>query len=317
MIAAGNSAVISPHPGGKNTTLEAVRIINRAIVGVGGPANVIVSTSEATMKEAAEIMKHSDIDLLVATGGPGVVKEILSSGKKGIGAGPGNPPVLVDETADIPKAARDIIDGNSFENGIQCIGEKECLVVDCVADLLISEMQQDGAYLITDSGGLARLIELVTSNGLPNKQYIGKDANIILRDAGINPGRGVRTIIYEACADHITVMEEYLMPLLPIVRVRDVDEGIALAVKIEGRRRHSAIMHSRDVRNITKYAKAIQTTILVKNGPSYGGVGLGGEGYVSMSLAGPTGEGITSPKTFTRPQRCVMVGELNLRSALD
>lgn len=317
MIAAGNSVIFSPHPGGKNTSFEAIRLINEAIIEAGGPPNVVVVTKEATIQMANEIMKHPLIDLLVATGGPGVVNSILSSGKKGIGAGPGNPPVLVDETADIPKAAKDIIDGNGFENCIQCIGEKECIVVDCIADLLISEMQQNGAFFIRDKNKIEDLTNIVSlENGSVNKAYIGKDAKIILRDIGINVGDDIKSIIYEVPADHITVVEEYLMPLLPIVRVKNVDEGIKKAVKIEGRRRHSAMIHSRDVRNMTKYAKAIQTTILVKNGPSYSGVGLGGEGFVTMSIAGPTGEGLTRPRTFTREQRCTLCGDLNLRSGL-
>lgn len=316
MIAAGNAAVISPHPGGKNTTLEAVKMINRAIVAAGGPANVAVSTKEATIELAGEIIHHPDIDILIATGGPGVVKAILSSGKKGIGAGPGNPPVVVDSTADIPKAAKCIIDGNSFENCLQCIGEKECFVVDSVADLLISEMQKNGAYLVRDRNAVDRITELVTKNGSPNKDYVGKDADIILRDAGIQAEPNVRTIIFEADADHIIVQDEYLMPLLPIVRVPDIDTAIREAVRAEGRRRHSSIIHSRDVHNITKFTQAIQTTITVKNGPSFAGVGLGGEGHVAMSLAGPTGEGVTSPRTFTRPQRCALIDDMSLRSAM-
>ncbi len=316
MIAAGNAAVLSPHPGGKNTTLETMRLINEAIQANGGPKNLVVCTREATLQSATQIMQHPQIDFLLATGGPGVVREILSSGKKGIGAGPGNPPVLVDETADIPKAAKDIVDGCAFENCLQCIGEKECFVVDSVADLLIGQMQANGAYLIKDRATIDRMTEMVTENGVPSRKYIGKNADVILRDLGIHVGPEIMIIIYEVPADHITVIDEYLMPLLPIVRVRNVDEGIELAVKVEGRRRHSAMMHSRDVRNITKYAKAIETTILVKNGPSYAGVGLGGEGFISLSIAGPTGEGLTSPRSFTRPQRCVMVEDLSLRSAI-
>lgn len=316
MIAAGNSVIFSPHPGEKNTSLEAIRLINEAIIEEGGPPNVVVATKEATIKMANKIMKHPKIDLLVATGGPGVVNSILSSGKKGIGAGPGNPPVLVDETADIPKAAKDIIAENGFENCIQCIGEKECFVVDCVSDLLISEMEQNGAYFIRDKNKIEQLTRLVTlENGSVNKSYIGKDAKIILEDIGIIVGDEIKSIIYEVSVDHITVVEEYLMPILPIVRVRNVDDGIEKAVKIEGRR-HSAMIHSRDVRNMTKYAKAMQTTILVKNGPSYGGVGQGGEGFVTMSIAGPTGEGLTRPRTFTREQRCTLCGDLNLRSGI-
>jgi propionaldehyde dehydrogenase len=315
MIAAGNGAVLSPHPGGTRTTLEAVRFINEAIIDAGGPKGLVNCLNAGSIEVTKELISHPKVNLLLATGGPAIVREILSSGKKAIGAGPGNPPVLVDETADIPKAAKDIIDGNSFENCLQCIGEKECFVVDCVADLLVSEMQKNGAYLLKDADLIEKLTETVTSNGLPNKSYIGKDAAVILKAIGIDAGFDVKSIIFEVPADHIIVREEYLMPLLPIVRISNVEEGIALAVKSESGFRHSAMLHSRNVRNITKYSKAVQTTILVKNGPSYSGVGLGGEGYVAMSIAGPTGEGLTSPRTFTRPQRCVMCGELNLRSA--
>ncbi len=316
MIAAGNTIVASPHPGGLKTTLVAVKLINDAIEEVGGPKNIIVCTRDASIEKAGQMMKHPDVKLLVATGGPGVVRAVMSSGKKAIGAGPGNPPVLVDETADIPKAAKDIIDGNSFENCLQCIGEKECIVVECVADLLISEMQQHGAYLLKEPAQIEKLTKIVfKENGSINKKFVGKDAKLFLQAIGIPAGDEVRTIIFEAAADHPIVMEECLMPILPIVRVPNVEAGIDEAVRIEGGRRHSAIMHSRDVHNITRYAKAIETTILTKNGPSYAGSGLGGEGWVTMSIAGPTGEGVTRPRSFCRATRCCMCGELNFRSA--
>lgn len=316
MIAAGNTIVASPHPGGIKTTLATIKYINEAIREAGGPENIIVCTRDASIEKADQMMKHPDVKILVATGGPGVVHQVLSSGKKAIGAGPGNPPVLVDETADIPKAAKDIIDGNAFENCIQCIGEKECIVVDCVADLLVSEMLQHGAYLLKDPADIEKLTHVVFTEGTNiNKKMVGKDAKFFLHAIGINAGDEVRTIIFEAPRDHPIVMEECLMPILPIVRVPSIDVAIDEAVRIEGGRRHSAIMHSRDVRNITKYAKAIETTILTKNGPSYAGSGLGGEGWCTMSIAGPTGEGVTRPRSFCRATRCCMVGELNLRSA--
>ncbi|ATW28952.1 aldehyde dehydrogenase EutE [Candidatus Formimonas warabiya] len=315
MIAAGNSAVISPHPAAKNVTLKAVEILNLAVQSAGGPVNLVVCLREATLQKASEIMKHPKINLLLATGGPGVVEAVLSSGKKAIGAGPGNPPALVDETADLPKAARDIVAGAGFENDIQCIGEKEVLVVEQVADRLIAEMAKSGAYLLKDEKEVDRLTKLVTTpEGQVNKDYIGKDAQVILHAMGIPAPDHIRVIIYEVPANHITVREEFLMPLLPIVRVKDVDEGIELAVCIEGGCRHTATMHSKNVDNMTRFARAIQTTIFVKNGPSYNGVGLGGEGYGTMTIAGPTGEGLTSPRSFTRVQRCTLVEGFNLRS---
>ena len=221
--------------------------------------------------------------------------------------------MLVDETADIPKAGRDIVNGASFENDINCIGEKKW-VMEEVADQLISEMVKNGAYL-TDKKDIDKLTKLVTTpEGEVNKEFIGKNASVILNAMGINVTDDIKVIIYEVAADHITVMEEFLMPILPIIRIKNIDEGIELAVCIEGGHRHTAIMHSKNVDNMTRFARAISTTIFVKNGPSYSGVGNGGEGYTAMTIAGPTGEGLTSPRTFTRTQRCVLVDGFNLRS---
>lgn len=317
MIASGNGAVLSPHPGAVKTTQEALRIIHAAIVEAGGPAGIITSTTAATMENADALIHHPKVNFLLATGGPGVVKAVLASGKKAIAAGPGNPPVLVDETADIEKAAREIILGNSFENCLQCIGEKEVFAVNCIADDLVRAMTENGGYLIEDDAVIQQLTALVTNaDGSPNKKYVGKDASLILQELGITPHEEVRSILFEADENHPIVVEEYLMPLLPIVRVKNVREGIDKAIVAESGNRHSAMVHSHNVVTLTRYAQELQTTILVKNGPSYAGLGLGGEGYVTMSLAGPTGEGLTSPRTFTRAQRCSMVGELNLRTAM-
>jgi propionaldehyde dehydrogenase len=270
--------------------------------------------NEATLQKSIQIIKHPKIHLLVATGGEGVVREVLSSGKKAIGAGPGNPPVLVDETADIEKAGKDIVLGAGFENNLQCIGEKEVLVVRSVADQLIREMVKNGAYLLERKEQINALTKLVTtSEGLINKEYVGKNASVILKAMGIDAPDSTPIIIYEAPADHITVMEEFLMPILPIIRVDNLDDGMELAVCIEGGRRHTAIMHSKNVDHMTQFARKIKTTIFVKNGPSYSGVGLGGEGFPAMTIAGPTGEGLTSPQSFTRIQRCVLVDGFNLR----
>lgn len=317
MIAAGNSAVLSPHPGAVQVTLRAMELIREAVVEAGGPENVIVCTRKSTFEKTQELISHPQIRLLVATGGPAIVKMVLSSGKKAIGAGPGNPPVMVDETADIPRAAADIIRGNSFENCLQCIGEKEVIAVNCIADELISCMQAAGAFLLETEEQRQSLTALVTDEkGNPKKNWVGKDADLILEALGIEAPRGVKTILFEAPADHPTVTEEYLMPILPVVRVKNAREGIAAAKKAEGGRRHSAIIHSQNVSVLTRYAQELETTVLVKNGPSFSGLGLGGEGFTTMTLAGPTGEGITSPRSFTRLQRCCMIGELNLRSAL-
>lgn len=314
MIAAGNSIVFSPHPGAKNTSIKTIEIMNTAIAKVGGPKNLLTAVANPKMETATVMMKHPKINMIVATGGPGVVKAALSTGKKAIGAGAGNPPVVVDETANIEKAAKDIIDGCSLDNNLPCIAEKEVIVVDSVADFLIHCMKKHGVYHLTDVELLNKLEKLIVGeNGAPNKKYIGKNADYILKAVGVDVDKTVRVIITEVKADHPFVVEELMMPVLPIVRVKNINEAIDLAVKVEHGNRHTAIMHSRDVDNLTKCAKALQTTIFVKNAPSYAGIGFGGEGYTTYTIAGPTGEGLTSAKSFTRKRRCVLGGGFSIK----
>ena len=327
MIAAGNAVFFSPHPTAKNTSLKTITLLNEAIVKAGGPLNLLTSVAEPSITAANAMMKHPGINLLVATGGPGVVKAVLSSGKKAIGAGAGNPPVIVDETADIEKAAQDIIAGCSFDNNLPCIAEKEVIAVGCIADQLITYMQKYGAYLISGSR-IDQLLEVVMtateekmaegctakpkkSYGI-NKEYVGRDAKYILSKLGIEVPDTIRVILCETPADHPFVIEELMMPILPVIQVKDIDAAIELAVKVEHGNRHTAMMHSKNVENMTKFAKAIETTIFVKNAPSYAGIGVGGEGFCTFTIAGPTGEGLTSPRSFTRQRRCVLVDSFSI-----
>lgn len=310
MLAAGNTVVFAPHPGAKKTSALTVKLLNKAIMEVGGPKNLIVTTHSPSI-ESANVMFTSDkITLLCATGGPGVVKSVLRSGKKAIGAGAGNPPALVDETADIEKAAKDIIDGCCFDNNLPCIAEKEVVVVEQVADDLVSSMKKNGAYELTDAKKIRELEELVIPGGKLSRDYVGRDAKTILKGIGIEADPSVRVIIMETDKDHVFAVEELMMPVLPIIRVKDIAEGIDVAVDLERGNRHTAMMHSTNVNNLTEMGKRVQTTIFVKNGPSYAGIGVGGEGYTTFTIAGPTGEGLTSAKTFTRKRRCVLVDQL-------
>jgi len=308
MIAGGNAVVFNPHPNAKKIANYAVDLVNRGILEAGGPENLVVSVANPTMDTSNEMVKSPIVRMLVATGGPGVVKMLLSSGKKAIGAGAGNPPVIVDDTADIEKAAADIIKGASFDNNLPCIAEKECFVFDSVADSLIRNMQKNGAYLIKGAD-IDRLVKvaLVEKDGKfgINKKWVGKDARLFLKELGIDADP--RLIICETDAKHPFVQVEMMMPILPIVRVKDIEEAIIEACKAEHGNRHSAHIHSKNVDRLTAFARAVETTIFVKNAPSYAGIGAGGEGHTTFTIAGPTGEGITSAKSFTRQRRCVMV----------
>lgn len=315
MLAAGNSVVFSPHPRAKNVSLHLVRLINRALAEAGAPANLVVTVSKPSIENTNAMMNHPMVRMLVATGGPGIVRTVLSSGKKAIGAGAGNPPVVVDETANIEKAGKDIIDGCSFDNNLPCIAEKEVIVVDSTADYLIFNMKKNGAYEVKDPEIIDKLVKLVVQeNGKsPVTSFVGKSAKYILDKVGVQVDDDVRVILVQAAEDHPFVQVELMMPILPVVRVPDVDAGIEMAVRVEHGNRHTAMMHSRNVDKLTKMAKLIQTTIFVKNGPSYAGIGVGGEGHTTFTIAGPTGEGLTSAKSFARRRRCVLVGGLDVR----
>ncbi len=313
MIAGGNAVVFNPHPNASKVANYAVDLVNRAVQEAGGPENLVVSVYEPTMETSNEMMKSPIVRMLVATGGPGVVKALLSSGKKAIGAGAGNPPVIVDETADIKKAAKDIVAGASFDNNLPCIAEKECFAVASITDKLIDAMQKSGAYLLKGKqiDDLVKLC-LIEKDGKYsiNKNWVGKDASKFLKELGITSD--ARLIICETKAVHPFVKVEMMMPILPVVRVADIDEAIEQAVIAEEGNRHSAHIHSKNIDNLTRFARAVETTIFVKNAPSYAGIGAGGEGYTTFTIAGPTGEGLTAAHSFTRQRRCVMVDGLHI-----
>ncbi len=320
MIAAGNGVVFNPHPNAICTSNYAVDLVNRACAAAGGPEVLVCSMVKPTMESASIMQSHPKIRLLVCTGGPGVVRAVLSSGKKAIGAGAGNPPVIVDDTADIVKAGKDIIDGCSFDNNLPCIAEKEVFAFRNIADSLIAEMRKNGAYLITreEADQLAPIVlkEVTNKAGKTVKTVardcVGRDAAVLLAKIGIHVGDEIRCIICETDFSHDFVQHELMMPILPIVRVDNIEEAIDLAVKAEHGNRHTAHMHSKNIDHLSAFAKAVETTIFVKNAPSYAGIGFGGEGHTTFTIAGPTGEGITSARSFTRKRRCVMADNFRI-----
>lgn len=315
MLAGGNTVVFSPHPRSTKTSHYIIKLLNEALEEAGAPKNLITTVKEPSIENTNKMMNHPKVRMLVATGGPGIVKTVMSTGKKAIGAGAGNPPVVVDETANIEKAARDIVLGCSFDNNVPCTAEKEVFVVDKVADFLISQMKDNGAYEIKDPMVVEELWKLVSNekNG-PKVDFVGKSAKYILAKLGINVSDSIKIIIMETNKNHPFVVNEMLMPILPIVRVENVDEGIDLAVIAENGNRHTAIMHSTNITKLSKMAKLIQATIFVKNAPSYAGIGgTGGMGYATFTIAGPTGEGLTSARSFCRKRRCVMSDSLHIR----
>lgn len=313
MIAAGNSVVFNCHPNAKRVSVAAVQTLHRAIVSAGGPANLICTVPEPTIQSAQALMKHPGVRLLVVTGGPGVVAEAMRSGKRAVCAGPGNPPVVVDETADIEQAARDIVTGASFDNNIICVLEKEIIVVDSVADALKAAILRNGCVELGQ--WQMKQLEKVIFSSAPrpgrsnevNKAFVGKAPAVILKEIGLTVENSVKLAVAEVGRDHPLVWSEQLMPVIPLVRVRSADEAIDLAVAVEQGNCHTAVMHSRHLDNLSRMARECNCSIFVKNGPSLAGLGFGGEGYTSYSIASPTGEGVTRARSFTRDRRCTLV----------
>lgn len=318
MVAAGNSVVFNVHPNAKRVSCHNVALINKAIVAAGGPRNLVTCIANPTVESAQALMKHPGVRLVVVTGGGGVVKAAMESGKRAICAGPGNPPAVVDETADIDKAARDIVAGASFDNNVICTDEKECLVVSSIADKLIKAMTYNGAYLITKEQLPAVEKVVFTKINGPRQEadidrsLIGKNASVILQKAGIRCDDSIRLGICEVDHDHPLLWTEQMMPIFPVTRVRDADEGIDFALALEHPRQHTFSMHSETLSNLSRMARECNASIFVKNGPNYSGLGFGGEGYASFTIASPTGEGLTSPKSFSRWRRCTIVGAFRI-----
>lgn len=320
ILSGGNAVAFNVHPNAKQVSAKNIRLLNEAILEAGGPANLITAVAEPTIESAQELMRHPRVRLLLVTGGGGVVTEAMRSGKRAITAGPGNPPVVVDETADIEHAGRSIVFGASFDNNVICTDEKELFVVEKVADALKQAMQRHGAFFVERSHEQRRLWETIfrEMNSSPrgisklNSQWIGKNAGEILQAAGINAPRDVRLAVVEVPADHTLVWTEQMMPVFPFVRLPDVQRCIEIAIAAEHGNGHSAAMYSRNIDNLSEMARRINVSIFVKNGPTLAGLGYGGEGYTSFSIASPTGEGLTNALTFTRPRRCTMVDHFRI-----
>ncbi len=324
MIAAGNTVVVNPHPSGKRVAAEGVRRFNEAIHQDLGIDNLICLIAEPTLESADVIFKHRDVALICVTGGPAVARAALNSGKRAIVAGPGNPPVVVDETADLDRAARCIIQGGAYDNNLLCIAEKEVFVVDQVFDRMMQAMERAGAVRLNSSEveRLTAVAIVKTGEGehqhdVPCKNFLGKDASVLAQGAGHPVSNETELLFGETDESNPFVSVEQMMPFLPFVRCRNVEEAIDKARHWEHGFRHTSIIHSHNVRNMTRMGRALDTTLFVKNGPCMASLGLGGEGYISFSIAGPTGEGVTTPLTFTRERRCSMIDDLRILGGVN
>jgi aldehyde dehydrogenase len=321
MASAGNAAVFNPHPSAAKCAVMAARVLNEAIYRELGIENLACIIEKPTLESFQAICASEQVKLLCVTGGPGVVKAAMQTGKRAVCAGPGNPPVLVDGTACLDRAAQCVILGGAYDNNLLCIGEKEVFVLEPHFDRFMAALAKNGAVQLNDAQ-VERLTKAAfvfppgqgagCGHAAVNRDLVGKDPEVLARIAGVDIPKGTQLLFAETSADHLFVDEEQMMPFVPIVRVKTVEEGIAASKKAERGYKHSAMIHSHDVANMTAMAKALETTLFVKNGACVAGLGSGGEGYPNFSIATTTGEGICNPRTFTRVRRCVMVDKLRI-----
>jgi aldehyde dehydrogenase len=318
MVSAGNTIVVNPHPSGAGIACEGVRRFNKAIYEAIGINNLVTIIGNPTIESADEIFKHRGIKLLCVTGGPAVARAALASPKRAIVAGPGNPPVVVDETADIDNAARSIVTGAAYDNNLLCIGEKEVFAVESIFDQLMDAVGRNGGYRLNASQIDALTRAAFSPPAEPgghwmlNRDLVGKDPSVLAAAIGLTIPAGTQILYGETDTSNPFVPEEQMMPFVPFVRARCADHAIEMALEFEHGFRHTGIIHTTNVKNMTKMGRLMETTLFIKNGPCGAGLGLGGEGYLSFSIATPTGEGVTNPLTFTRQRRCTLVDDLRI-----
>ena len=282
MLAAGNAIIHCPHPRAVKVSQFLTAIISNAIRTVCGIDNLVVTLHESLMGLTAEVMSHPDVDLVVCTGGSSSLRQAMLSGKKVIGAGPANPVAIVDETADLAKSARDIVQGASFDNNLMCTSEKGIVVVEAAAAPLIYELLKNGVYYVKDEGELQSLLSVaVTEDFVINKKLEGKSADEILKAAGIACSSSVRLIVAETERIHPFAALELLMPLVPLIKAENFDEALEIALELEQGYKHTATIHSESIERLNRAAKKMQTSVFVKNGASLLGIGFDKEGHTS------------------------------------
>lgn len=314
MLAAGNVMISVPNPRSTGVSSFLTEKINEVISEACGINNLLITVTDPRRDIVDELIHHPDVSLVVATGGRGMMKMTMCSPKRVIAAGPGNPVAIVDETADIEKAAKDISDGASFDHNIMCISEKSIVIVSSVLPSFIEALARNGVYYIDNKEDMIKLTKVVLNQDMKMVRKLeGKSAMVILQEAGIHVDRDIRLIVVKSFAKHPFVLEEIMMPVVPLVTVSDFNEALDVALFIEQGYRHTAMMHSQLIGRLNKAAKIMNTTVFIKNGSSLAGIGFNGEEKVSFTIANMTGEGITTAKDFTFKRSCTLSSGFSIR----
>lgn len=306
-LAGGNTIAFNPHPSAKRVNARVIQLANQYMVKAGAPENLVTCVSEPTLETAKILFGHDKVELLSVTGGPAMVDLALSYPKKSICAGPGNPPVLIDETADLKLAATEITQSASYDNNILCIAEKEIFVVESVFEAFMSEMEKAGNVRLSSAqmDELAgKALNLSGKHWLIGRDYVGRNANVLGNAIGLSLSDQVPLLFGETTRDHPWVVAEQMTSCIPVVRVKDFEDGLEASLRAEHRFKHTASIFTKDINRATRYTRVMNCDVHTINGGTLRGDGGDlGEAYFSHTIATPTGEGICTPLNFVRKRR--------------
>ena len=272
-----NAILISPHPRAKKCTAEAARIVYEAAVKAGAPEGIIGCIEFPSLELTGELMHEADI--ILATGGPGMVHAAYSSGKPALGVGAGNTPVIIDETADIKLAVSSIIHSKTFDNGMICASEQSVTVLDSVYDEVRAEFARRGCYFLKGDE-LDQVRHTILINGALNAKIVGQSAHTIAALAGVDVPEETKILIGEV--ESVELSEEFahekLSPVLAMYHAKDFDEALDKAEKLvcDGGHGHTASLyiHPAQKEKIMKHAERMEACRIVINTPSsFGGIG--------------------------------------------
>ncbi len=313
-LAAGNTIAFNSHPSAKKINAKVIQMANQYMVNAGAPNNLVTCVKEPTLETAKTLFEHKYVELLSVTGGPFMVEMAMKYPKKIIAAGPGNPPALVDETADLQLAAEEITQSAAYDNNILCIAEKEIFVVESVFETFMREMETAGNVRLTKEQMNQMAEKALEKNGrhwIISRDFVGRNASVLAKALGINVSDSVPLLFGETEKDHPFVIAEQMAPCIPVVRVKNFEEGVSAALKAEHGFKHTASIFTKDMERATYYTKILDCDVHTINGGTLRGDGGDlGEGYFSHTIATPTGEGICTPRDFSRKRRIMAHGSL-------
>jgi acyl-CoA reductase-like NAD-dependent aldehyde dehydrogenase len=308
-----NAVVVSPHPFAKECCADAAKVLGEAAVRAGAPDGVVQVVEEPSVPLIEALMTDERTDVILATGGVGVVRAAYSSGNPAIGVGPGNVPVLVDATADLSRAATKLVDSKAFDNSVLCTNESVLVVEEAVADRFLAEMARRGAHVLSDADR-DKVRDTVFPEGRFDTSLVGKDAVTIATQAGVRVPPRTRILVapFDLVVDEEPLAHEKLCPVLGVTRVPTARRGIrtAAAVLRIGGAGHSAVIHSRDPRTVMEYAAAVDVLrVAVNEGGSTGSSGFHTDLAPSMTI-GTGFAGRSSLGENLQPQHLVNIARI-------